>query len=84
MRARRNPRPRGSGNRDFIHKLPGHDYRQPNADMRETRRLKLEAGGSSAAGGALTRRVGAITGFLITQGLKDVAGFQALRVENAL
>jgi len=33
----------GTTNRDFMHKLPGHDYRQPKADMNETRRLRAEA-----------------------------------------
>jgi len=32
----------GTGNMDFCHKLPGHDYRQPKADMRETKQLNRE------------------------------------------
>eukprot|EP00442_Polarella_glacialis_P000893 CAMPEP_0115164636 /NCGR_PEP_ID=MMETSP0227-20121206/73140_1 /TAXON_ID=89957 /ORGANISM="Polarella glacialis, Strain CCMP 1383" /LENGTH=1027 /DNA_ID=CAMNT_0002577005 /DNA_START=24 /DNA_END=3107 /DNA_ORIENTATION=- len=30
----------GSGNQDFSPKLPGHDYRQPRSDPRETTRLR--------------------------------------------
>mmetsp|Transcript_71460 Transcript_71460/g.149351 ORF Transcript_71460/g.149351 Transcript_71460/m.149351 type:complete len:1062 (+) Transcript_71460:191-3376(+) len=30
----------GEGNRDFGQRLPGHDYRQPNSDLREQRTLR--------------------------------------------
>jgi len=33
----------GQGNQDFTPKLPGHDFRQPNSNMRESQRLRQEA-----------------------------------------
>eukprot|EP00434_Breviolum_minutum_P041220 symbB.v1.2.036664.t1/scaffold5225.1/size29642/3 len=39
----------GTGNQDFSPKLPGHDYRQPRSDPRETARIRKETKAKEAA-----------------------------------
>jgi Ca2+-binding EF-hand superfamily protein len=45
---------RGEGNYDFQPKLPGHDFRQPNADPADTKRLRRETARREAAASATT------------------------------
>mmetsp|Transcript_24213 Transcript_24213/g.43816 ORF Transcript_24213/g.43816 Transcript_24213/m.43816 type:complete len:1047 (+) Transcript_24213:120-3260(+) len=41
--------PHGTGNKDFSIRLPGHDYRQPRSDPRETQRIRKETKAAEAA-----------------------------------
>jgi len=53
----------GSGNQDFSPKLPGHDFRQPRSDPRETQRVRHEIRAKQAAESqaALDATIGTLT-----------------------